>query len=236
MNAGGHIAVAAAVMAASTGAGRNVEARLLLGSALPDLAAMGGFRLQGSAANGPKTQDLAHGIYLHHRTDEAFHRSPWFTQRNRDLYDELQGRGMERGPARACSHVGIELLLDGELLSQRPIEEAAKAALGAIEEQRGALGPLVRSAQSSRWLAHLDRLAAHRLPADHHQPRAVAERLNRIMASRPRLAFGSGSIPTLTEALRHHQPAVDNSATALVEEIVDQLRSHLDPLSYGVQR
>ena len=200
----------------------------MLGAALPDLAAMGGFRLQGSAAATPETHDLAQGIFIHHRTDEAFHRSRWFAGRNRDLYQDLERAGMARGPARACSHVGVELLLDGVLLNHQPIKASTTAAFGAIEGRRGVLGPLVRSSHADLWLAHLDRLAAHRLPSDYHEPDAVAQRLILILARRPRLAFTANWLPALTEALERQKPGIDATAMVLLDDLVDQVRPHLD--------
>jgi hypothetical protein len=263
LNAAGHVAVTAALWrprgpAPGGGApGRRqpdadpsgqveaeVEAEVLLGAALPDLAAMGGFRLRssrahrvaasvvssaaeapavGAAAGVGAMAALARGITLHHRTDEAFHRHRWFTERNAELYQRLRHAGFERGPARACSHVGTELLLDGELLAQHTVSEATAAALDAIGTCRDDLAPLLRTGEPDRWLAHLERLATHRLPADYNEPDAVAHRLHRIMGRRPRLAFEAALVPALTAALAQHQQGIVTTAVDLVEDLATGL-------------
>ena len=213
MNAGGHIAVVAGL------SGQEAEPGLLLGSALPDLAAMGRFRLLGATANA----SVAKGIFLHHRTDEAFHRHPWFTRRNRALIEQLQEAGVQRGPARACSHVGIELLLDGELLRHQSLTQATTTAFAAIGPRRPDLSSLVLAPHSERWLQHLDRLADHQLPTDYHDPWAVARRLQRILARRPRLALAQELVGTVAEVLAGHKPEIDATAGSLVAELTAEI-------------
>ena len=195
------------------------EPGLLLGSALPDLAAMGRFRILGTTAD----VNVAKGIFLHHRTDEAFHRHPWFTKRNRALIEQLQAAGVQRGPARACSHVGIELLLDGELLRHQPVAQAVTSAFAAIGPRRNNLADLVPAPHSERWLRHLDRLADHELPTDYHDPWAVAQRLQRILARRPRLALDQDLVATVAQALADHKPEIDATAESLVAELTAEI-------------
>lgn len=211
MNAGGHIAVAA---------GRDdADAGLLLGAALPDLGAIGGFRLLGSTTD-PSVTD---GIDLHHRTDDAFHRHPWFTGRNRRLTTRLDEAGLGRGPARACSHVGIELLLDGELLRSPDLSVASAAAYNGIDDRLDVLEGLVRSADRVRWRAHLRRIAELHLPTDYDKPQAVAARLHRILQRRPRLALRAEHIDTVAQALTDEQPAIADTAPEFLTELRAQL-------------
>jgi hypothetical protein len=216
VNAGGHIAVASEVVASS---GRRPELGELLGSALPDLAAMGRFRLTGAA----RTPGLAAGIGLHHRTDEQFHRHPWFRQRNRQLTDELAAAGLDRGPAMACSHVGIELLLDGELLRHPAAGDASAAAFAEIASLTVDLVQLVGPADRRRWLTHLDAFARRRLPTDYGDPDAVAHRLHRILAARPRLALAERHITPVAAALARCKPGIDATAGAVVDDLARRL-------------
>lgn len=211
MNAGGHIAVAAGDDDADPG--------LLLGSALPDLGAMGGFRLLGTSSD----RSVSDGIHLHHRTDDAFHRHPWFTERNRRLSRRLDEAGVGRGPARACSHVGIELLLDGELLRSTELSEASATAYNGIIDRLDALDGLVGAGDRPRWRHHLRRIAELHLPTDYDQPQAVAARLHRILLRRPRLALAAAHVETVADALADEQPAIAESAPAFLSELRAQL-------------
>lgn len=206
MNAGGHIAVAAGL-----GDGAN-DSGYLLGAALPDLSTMGGFRLLGAT----RDPSITTGIRLHHQTDDAFHRHPWFTDRNRSLNTVLLEAGVGRGAARACAHVGIELLLDGELLDDPTIAAATDRAFAAIGPSLDALAPLVLPSELDGWRRHLARLAEHQLPADYADPRAVAHRLFRILARRRRLALDEALVETVASALAAAQPSIAASASSLL--------------------
>jgi hypothetical protein len=214
VNAGGHIAVATAITARS---GIDAGPGHLLGSALPDLAAMGRFRLLGRA----QSAGLAAGIRLHHRTDDEFHRHPWFRRRNRQLTAELTGAGLGRGPAMACSHVGIELLLDGQLLAHQPVDDARARALAEIAEHQSELVQLVKPVDRARWMGHLEAVASRGLPTDYDDPDAVAERLHRILAARPRLAMARQHVPPVAAALARYKPGIDATARALVDSVAE---------------
>ncbi|MEM8925151.1 MAG: hypothetical protein AAGD35_16730 [Actinomycetota bacterium] len=233
MNAGGHIAVASRALAsreaAETGAGAGTETAevtdrpgYLLGSALPDLGSIGGYRLLGASPDPSVTA----GIDLHHRTDDAFHRHPWFADRNRSLADRLQADGVGRGAARACSHVGIELLLDGELLADPLLVAATDDAYGGIPDRLDALDGLVDEQHRSGWREHLRRVAAWRMPDDYDQPDAVARRLHRILARRPRLALADDRVGTVAEALAAVQPGIRATAPEFLAELTELVRSH----------
>ena len=208
MNVGGHVTVATAVLQ-----GRGPG--FLLGAALPDLAAMGRFRLRGHTTD----QAVTAGIAVHHATDDAFHRHPWFVERNRRLAGMLLDAGVDRGAARACSHVGIELLLDGELLADRAIAEAIGSAFDAIVERRHALATLVVADDRLDWLTHLDWLATHHLPSDYDDAVAVARRLYRILARRPRLALNIDHVEIVAETLTDAQPDIKATARSLVDDL-----------------
>jgi len=226
VNLGAHIAVVdkavrdeSLVEGATDGRFSDDHDALLLGSALPDLATIGRFRLLGSTDHPAVTA----GITLHHRTDDLFHRHPWFTQRNRSLTAHLGDAGVARGPAMACSHVGIELLLDGQLTAETGIRAANDAAFDAVGPLRDRLGPLVTRERQAEWLAFLDRLSARPGPPDYVDPQAVAERLHHILASRPRLALPRHQIDLVTRALAERQASIAATAFALVADIAAAL-------------
>lgn len=214
MNAGGHIAVALGLMQEGADPG------FLLGAALPDLSTMGGFRLLGTTADA----GIVGGIALHHRSDDVFHRHSWFTERNRHLIARLSSAGVGRGPARACAHVGIELLLDGELLGDPAIAGAAAEAFGAIESRLDSLLPLVRPDKTAGWRQHLVSLAGRGLPHDYDDATAVAERLYRILERRPRIALEAEHIGTVASALLEAQPSIADTAASLIAELENELR------------
>ncbi|MGI9616061.1 MAG: hypothetical protein ACR2QO_24320 [Acidimicrobiales bacterium] len=219
MNLGAHIAVVDHAFAADGAERSDDDAARLLGSALPDLATIGRFRLLGSTDHAATTD----GIALHHRTDDLFHGHPWFTQRNRDLTDTLTEAGVARGPAMACSHVGIELLLDGRLTAEPDIREANDDAFAAIAPLRDRLISLVPPTRQREWSDFLDRLSDRPDPPDYRDPETVAVRLHRILATRPRLALPNHQIGVVTTALAARQTSIANTAIELVADIAQRL-------------
>lgn len=224
MNLGAHIAVAdrAVPLLSSPDAdpvANDEHAARLLGSALPDLATIGGFRLLGSTDHAA----VSAGIDLHHRTDDLFHRHRWFSSRNRDLTGALTEAGVDRGPAMACSHVGIELLLDGRLTAETDIRAAYDVAFRAISFLRAELLTLVPPARRSEWSAFLHRLADRTEPPDYADPHRVAIRLHRILTRRPRLALPEAQIEIVAIALAERQRSIAETALDLVADIAEQL-------------
>ncbi len=187
--------------------------RYLFGTALPDFAAIGRFLMQGEPAN----PTVAVGVDMHHSTDSAFHGCQWFRTHSQEVTTALEQRGINRGAAMACGHVGVELLLDGHLLAenvelrpvaQRVLELADQADLG-VEE-------LVPADRQADWTAHLRRISTWPLPDDYHNPMAVAERLYRILRPRDRLAFDQSQIALVADAL-------DQASTDLIAGVPDMV-------------
>ncbi|MEM7341834.1 MAG: hypothetical protein AAF467_24520 [Actinomycetota bacterium] len=178
-------------------ADRAATPHYLLGAALPDMAAMAGLRLVAR----PEPGALASGVAAHHRTDDVFHAHPWFTTRNTALVHVMRDAGVPRGAARACAHVGIELLLDGSLLGDEPLQRAVHDAFDAIDDLGDELAELVVPKRRDRWLVHLNRFPRNSLPADHADPDAVAQTLARILARRPRLQLPPELVSTVAAAL-----------------------------------
>ncbi|MDH4076619.1 MAG: hypothetical protein OEW29_11835 [Acidimicrobiia bacterium] len=215
MNLGAHIAVAAA-------AGRDDPGERL-GSALPDVAGMGRFRLN-RGPGGTRASAIESGIRLHHRTDDLFHGHRWFVARQAEMHNELIAAGFGRGPALACAHVGVELLLDGVLLGDEPTAETVRHTFAAIDDLRAPLGALVEPDREPGWQAHLSRFTGGAVVAGLDDPAEVARRLHRVLARRPRLAFASGRLPHLVEVLGQRVPAVADGAHALVADLAARLR------------
>ncbi len=210
MNVGGHIAVAERL---------SDDPTVWLGAALPDLATIGRFRLLGSTHH----PGIRSGIALHHRTDDAFHASPWFRDLQAGLHAALTERhGLARGPARAVAHVGPELLLDGALLRDRRLHLATDSAMASIGPNQEALGGLV-TRDHSDWARHLRDVASWPRPVDHDDPAAVARRLERILRRRPRLALDPNDIVIIEHELAAVADHINQTATRLADDLADQI-------------
>ncbi len=211
MNFGGHIAVAMRLAPDAP--------RVWLGAALPDLGAMGRFRLMGDTAD----PDVTAGIALHHATDDAFHRHPTFTETMARLRVDLTAEGVGRGPARAVAHVGPELLIDGYLLGDDQLGDAVDAAFAEIGVLGPALATLVETS-GDEWLRHLAKVPAWGLPTDYADPQAVAQRLHRILSQRPRLELDAVHIDAISRRLAAEQPGLDQAVPPLIDDLERSLR------------
>lgn len=200
---------------AAVAADLDPDPRFVLGSMLPDLASMGRVKL-GAVADAW----VARGVDCHHRTDAVFHRADWFRTMCRDGERALEAAGVGRGPAAAVAHVGIEMLLDGLLLEQEAAAEAYRSAIAldddfGIELRRG--NPLgVR-----RVLGKLREIG---LPDDYRSPERVAMRLEQILRSRPRLAFGPGDEARVVPWLDATRDALAPQAERRLREVTDAVR------------
>lgn len=211
MNIGGHIAVAMRLAPD--------EPRVWLGAALPDLGAMGRFRLMGDSPD----PDVTAGIALHHATDDAFHRHPTFTEAMARLRADLAADGVGRGPARAVAHVGPELMIDGFLLEAEQLNNAVNAAFAEIEPLGPGLGSLVETS-SDEWLRHLRKVPSWGLPTDYADPHAVAHRLQRILSSRPRLELDRAHVGAIGTRLAAEQPALNLAIPDLIDDLEGSLK------------
>ncbi len=196
------------------------ELRFLIGSALPDIAAMGRFRLSGR----PADPLIGAGVDLHHRTDDVFHRHPWFRRNSKAVAAELEAGGLSRGAARACGHVGVELLLDGRLLDEQPgLRPWVERSMSTLATPRFGLSTAVDDGNQPQWQHHLSSVSDWPLPTDYRQPAAVAERLRRILRRRPRLAFGDDQVAVVDETLSRHQPKLEAEMADLIDELSSSL-------------
>jgi acyl carrier protein phosphodiesterase len=182
----------------------------VLGAMLPDFATMCRSRLDTST-----DPEIARGIELHHATDAAFHRLPPVLGLMRELDERLAAGGCARGPRRAVSHIGVELLLDGVL-----VEDAGYRA--------GYLAGLAHDPAAVRWrdadatdrFAHLlARLRAHGVPDDLRRTDAITARLSRMLAHRPLLAPSSTDLTAIARALAAHAPRVEVAADTMLRSL-----------------
>lgn len=217
MNLGAHVTVAAALGA---------DPWVHLGSALPDIATIGGFRMLPGSGYGK----VGDGIALHHATDEAFHSHSWFLLRQKQVFDQLTASGVRRGAARASAHVGVELLLDGELFEGDHFDTRAQAVNAAfvLAGTDPGLGGLVAAEVRPDWLVHLGRLHSWRPPTYFADPAAVAVQLKRILENRARLAMTHDEVPKVEEALAAVQPSIVETAEAFLGELTDSLQHFAD--------
>ena len=220
MNFFGHAVVAAAL---------DANPAFVLGAMLPDLASM-------ARRRAPRGADgaLGRGIALHHRCDTLFHAHPRFTELCADATAELTRAGLARGPARAVGHIGTELLLDGCLHQQGADRAAYAAALelaaGESEAGRLRLEPTRPQSADSMALSQLARrLQAAPVPDGYLEPSFVAQRLQRMLAPRPRLAFSSAQTSPVCAWLSRVQPRVAGFAPGLVEALLNDLRRDAPP-------
>lgn len=209
---------------------RSVTHHVLFGAALPDFAAMGRFRL----ARRPLDRWLALGVEAHHRTDDAFHHHPWFTDHSGRLRAGLETLGLGRGPARAIGHVGIELLLDGELIERRPaLQRTTDSVLSLADNRNLGVYEIVPPEQQAGWREHLARIADWRVAHDHHHPAMVAERLYRVLSRRPRLSFERAQVPAVTEALTGQLDSIGTGINQMVADVVSRVSADLNSGTSG---
>jgi hypothetical protein len=185
------------------------EPGVTLGSMLPDFCGMCGSRIEAADEAG-----VAGGIELHHATDAAFHQLPVVTGLMRELDEELARGGCSRGPRRAVSHIGVELLLDGVLIDEPGYRAAYLAGLAHQPALRW------RDAEGGeRFAVLLERLRDRGVPDDLRRPEAVAARVHRVLAPRPRLAPSPGELGTIRDALAAFQPRVEVAAGTIVRAL-----------------
>lgn len=183
---------------------------------LPDLTGMIGVRLHSAA-----DAEVQRGIELHYATDSAFHAAPIFTGLCAEAIARLTEQGVERGTARAVAHVGVELTLDGVLSHDRERRSLYSDALAVAV--RGELdGKLAISppTEMPRLTAGLGRLARAPLPEAYADPNLVVDRLERILAPRPRLAMR----PSDVEPVRAWAHAIVPTVAARSQELLEHVR------------
>jgi hypothetical protein len=165
------------------------DAAFVFGAMLPDLAAMAGLRVERVAHAAVDA-----GRRFHLATDAAFHRSQRFASLVLGGTRALRAAGLRTGPARAVSHVGVELLLDGWLAGRHGVPRLYDAAL-ASGPSLVAQVALRGGADAAPLGALCARIRGAGLPPDRWcEPERLAARLARILAHRPRLALAASEL------------------------------------------
>ena len=207
MNLVGHVAVALAPGSPPP------STDFLVGCMLPDLAAIA--RVRVARPEG----DLGDGVAFHHACDAVFHESEWFRRTNGTARDALVAAGIESGPARACSHAGVEMLLDGRLIADETVDASARVVLRAVSADAPALAALAPLDARDAWVERLQMIGASLDPARYRDATFVAQRLQRMTSGRRRIELRAEHVDTVAATLRELQPAIAGAAPAVVAEV-----------------
>lgn len=203
---------------------RREEPAWILGSMIPDLASMAGLRLQTVSNPGRLGQLLSEGVDFHHRCDDAFHGAPIFVELMDGAHAELEERGLGGGPAMAIGHVGVELLLDGCLVTRHGVPTSYREAMALASEAGDDLNWRDSDPEhSQRWQAMCSRLRGAPVPEGYANPQFVADRLVQILARRPMLAVEPGNEWLVFEWAKRWVPKV----AARERELLDQVEERL---------
>ena len=180
---------------------------------LPDFAAM--VRVPLVQVRDP---DIQRGIDLHHRTDEAFHRTPGFLACCAHALEALTDAGVRRGTARAVGHIGSEMFLDGWLTRAQNHVDAYLAALEAEVDGR------VQWQDNGHAFAKLQaRLMVWGAPHDYAETPFVLARLTDALRRRPELALLQDQSAQVAEFLPSLRQMVERSAPELLNGLQDAL-------------
>jgi len=204
VNLVGHVAVALEPDAAPP------STAFLIGCMLPDLAAIARVRVA------RPTGGLGDGVSFHHACDAVFHESEWFRSTNRALRDALVDAGVESGPARACSHAGVEMLLDGRLVADPTVDTYARVVLDAVRTDAPELAALAPAEARAVWVERLQMIGGSLDPGRYRDPQFVAERLHRMTTGRRRIELAAEQVDIVTATLREFQPAIADAAPEVV--------------------
>lgn len=188
----------------------------LFGAMLPDFASMS--RARRVVSGHPR---VTAGIAHHHATDAVFHSAPTFVAIHDGGTRAMEADGVRRGPARAVSHIGTELLLDGLLVRAPDTRTAYLDALALTDLQLRASSP----EGESRLARLLGRLREIGIPDGYGEIDSVVERLDRTLRGRKRLAFTPEERPAIARWLSETQDRLESEHHALMSEVRVGLRS-----------
>lgn len=161
------------------------DPRFVLGAMLPDFCSMTGAR-PAAIAEGV----LAAGVAHHHAVDDVFHRSAAFVAAQERSTTRLKADGVRWGTARAVAHVGVELLIDGELTRRELASAAYLDALAVGTASATFAGVTWKDpSRGARVPELLRRLSAHGVPYDYQEADVVLARLEGALRHRPRLCI-----------------------------------------------
>jgi hypothetical protein len=192
------------------------------GAMLPDLVAMIGSRIVSI-----ESEAVRRGLAFHHHSDRIFHHDPTFASLESAARARLQVLGVSKGPRRALSHVGPELILDGFLSRRRENVDAYRAALseGALRpgiSLRGVADGAALRALAATLSARAGRLAPR-------TPGELVDRMERVLGRRPALCFDPGERAGVLTWAEETMPRVE----ALAEQWLRDLRNELSQPGSG---
>jgi hypothetical protein len=180
---------------------------------LPDFAGM-------IAASPPTVlgPEMSAGVQLHHATDYVFHRTATFRLLSGAAARHFQSVGLRRGSALAVSHVGIELLIDCALGTDPVVCDDYLMAIEVGAPQRGELQWATLD-ERQRFARLHEVLTDRGLAVTDPAPDRLTQRLQRILAKRPRLALHDTDCGAVEAWARGTRAVVSESVPALLQEL-----------------
>jgi hypothetical protein len=182
------------------------------GSMVPDLANMVGSATGVRSAPDLPAPELQRGSQVHIATDEAFHHPPAFLSLTRVAASAMDGR---RHVNTAAAHVGIELMIDGYLLSSTRAEPYPLTLHAAAPF---CLGP---------WAELLGHLVDDNPTRHYRNLEGCAERTWRILGGRRVLAQGRPNLESLVAGLNEVASEVYEAIDGLLHDVTAGARTAL---------
>lgn len=218
MNFFGHVAIATHI---------SCDFGIGFGCMLPDFAHLLGLRRLSTC-----DPSLAAGVRLHHDTDRVFHELVVFREACLVEAENLRRVGVARGPAAGAAHVGIELLLDDAIALDAPTQAYYRGSL----EAAGPAG-LAKSLQfenpeqAARWEALRERLLAAPVAPPVLLPTLLAQRIERTLRHRPRLAIRSDEIEVLATWAERARARLSGDFPRIIEQVLQGLSATYDTVA-----
>jgi hypothetical protein len=186
------------------------------GAMLPDLVSMVGTRR--FVCDDPAVE---RGVSFHHLTDRCFHADPTFVALETRSRKQLAELGVRKGPRRALSHVGIELLLDAALARSPAHIAVYRAALQFGQHTSAVLVMPKREHEPLRALARiLFERATQLVPKNALE---ATDRMARVLQHHPALSFDASehdAVMRWTErAIREVDDAAESWISALQQAV-----------------
>jgi hypothetical protein len=216
MNYFGHVALACRFSGSS---------EFLLGSMLPDLAG-----IIGCATPRSTLRAVQLGVTFHLLTDDEFHQTETFRSLVGRCRRDLELAGMRRAPARAASHVAIELLLDAEL-SYVPLHGTAFRTALSIAGQSGTGCQLQWTTDdgAERFESLRLRLVERSTCSDFFSHDRLVERLVFALQHRPRLKMSPHEENIIDQWLHRRAATLGNELAALWIRLCERISVRWEP-------
>ncbi|MEY4548632.1 MAG: hypothetical protein RL685_4827 [Pseudomonadota bacterium] len=190
-----------------------------LGAMLPDFASV-----LGVAPPTSSDPELSAGIDLHHQTDHVFHETHVFQGLEQRARSALAGVGVSKGARRALAHVGVEFLIDAELVRRAPGWRGFTLALRYGSSERCGAELTWRQRAPGDTSQRLSRLCSRLAAAEpSSEPTRIASRLVAALSSRPRLRLQAEEVPFVEAWLEECAPEVQGSLDELLAELAHGL-------------